>query len=140
MGYDFEIHFKPGKENTVADALSCVDIPTMLALSHPTAPWLEEIKQYFHESEDGQQMVHQITEDPTSFPHHLVRGGLVYLHGKILVPPISTLRNRLLQEFHSSFLSGHSGINATFKRISTPFSWWGLKRDVPTFVKNRAVC
>ncbi|GJS06812.1 ty3-gypsy retrotransposon protein [Tanacetum coccineum] len=37
LGYDFEIHFKPGKENTVADALSRVEIPAMLAFSVPSS-------------------------------------------------------------------------------------------------------
>ncbi|KAJ0483369.1 putative nucleotidyltransferase, Ribonuclease H [Helianthus annuus] len=140
LGYDFEIHFKPGKENTVADALSRVDYPSLLALSYPTAPWLNEIRGYFKDHVLGKQLVQQITTDPTGFPHHSVRDGLVYLHGKILVPPIPTLRDRLLEEFHSSFLGGHSGIHGTFKRISTSFAWLGLKRDVTAYVKKCSVC
>ncbi|GJY72554.1 ty3-gypsy retrotransposon protein [Tanacetum coccineum] len=33
MRYNFEVLYKPGRENTVADALSKVDIPSMLAIS-----------------------------------------------------------------------------------------------------------
>ncbi|GJY38290.1 ty3-gypsy retrotransposon protein [Tanacetum coccineum] len=37
LGYDFEVLYKPSRENTVADVLSRVDIPSMLAISYPTA-------------------------------------------------------------------------------------------------------
>lgn len=33
MGYDFEIHYKPGKDKLVADALSRVVIPVVMSFS-----------------------------------------------------------------------------------------------------------
>ncbi|KAJ0828513.1 putative nucleotidyltransferase, Ribonuclease H [Helianthus annuus] len=140
LGYDFEIHFKPGKENTVADALSRVQIPPMMALSHVTAPWLSEIKLYYKEHPSGIELIDRVTSDPTAFPHHLYKDGLVYVRGKILVPPIGSIRENLLQEFHSSLVGGHSGSTATFKRLSASFSWLGLKKDVITFVRNCEIC
>nr|GEY31776.1 Ty3/gypsy retrotransposon protein [Tanacetum cinerariifolium] len=47
LGYDFEIHYKSGKENRVADALSRVDTPISLAISTPTATWLQALRNYF---------------------------------------------------------------------------------------------
>nr|GFD38453.1 reverse transcriptase [Tanacetum cinerariifolium] len=51
----------------------------------------------------------QIEKEPASFPYHFIRDGLVYRHGRIMVPPLQQLRARLLQEFHSSPTGGHSG-------------------------------
>ncbi|GJY72553.1 ty3-gypsy retrotransposon protein [Tanacetum coccineum] len=50
------------------------------------------------------------------------------------------MREQLLTEFHSSFIGGHAGINATVKRLSSTFTWLGLKKDVAQFVKSCAVC
>lgn len=140
MGYDFEIHFKPGKENTVADALSRVDIPSLFAISHPTATWLDELRAYYRDDPIGCQFFSQTKADPAAFPHHSHHDGLVYMNGKLFIPPIPNLRNRLLQEYHSSFLGGHAGINATIKRLTGPFTWLGLKKDVSQFVRSCAVC
>lgn len=56
-GYDFEIHFKLGRENMVADALSRVDIPLMLVLSYPTTTWLQELRTYFTNNQVGMESV-----------------------------------------------------------------------------------
>ncbi|GJZ65324.1 ty3-gypsy retrotransposon protein, partial [Tanacetum coccineum] len=136
LGYDFEVLYKPGRENTVADALSRVDIPSMLAISYPTATWLDDIRTYFATDPKGQEFAASITADPIVFPNHVFRDGLVFITGKLFIPPISKIRDQLLTEFHSSFIGGHAGINATVKRLSSTFTWLGLKKDVAQFVKS----
>lgn len=56
-----------------------------------------------------------------------------------MVPPIPSLRTKLLEEFHSTVVGGHSGIIATIKRITSTFSWLGIKKDV-SFIKKCPVC
>ncbi|KAK9058307.1 hypothetical protein SSX86_023148 [Deinandra increscens subsp. villosa] len=140
MGYDFEIHYKPGKENMVADALSRVNQPALHALSVPQATWIKEIRDYFASNPNGKELVHKIQTDLSTFPHHTVRNGLVYVRDRILVPPIPKVRENLLEEFHASPVGGHSGIQATTRRLSSSFSWLGLKKDVTTFIRNCQVC
>ncbi|XP_076944549.1 uncharacterized protein LOC143615269 [Bidens hawaiensis] len=127
MGFDFEIHFKPRRENNVADALSRIDIPSLLSISYPTTTWLEELRAYYISNKNGSQLVANIKDDPVTFPNDVYQNGLIYIKGKLLVPPISDMRQRTLQEFHSSFVGGHSGVNTTFKRLSSSFTWLGLK-------------
>ncbi|GJV03650.1 ty3-gypsy retrotransposon protein [Tanacetum coccineum] len=135
-----QVLYKPGRENTVADALSRVDIPSMLAISYPTATWLDDIRTYFATDPKGQEFAASITADPTVFPNHVFRDGLVFITGKLFILPISKIRDQLLTEFHSSFIDGHAGINATVKRLSSTFTWLGLKKDVAQFVKSCTVC
>lgn len=46
LGYDFEVFYKPGKDNHVADALSRQEDNHLLVLSFPTSPWLQELREY----------------------------------------------------------------------------------------------
>nr|GEZ50767.1 hypothetical protein [Tanacetum cinerariifolium] len=43
LGYDFEVHYKPRKENRVADALSRIEESQLLSLSTPIFLWLQEL-------------------------------------------------------------------------------------------------
>ncbi|GKB20453.1 ty3-gypsy retrotransposon protein [Tanacetum coccineum] len=140
MGYDFEVRFKPGKENVVADSLSRIEHPSLFAISFPQATWLSEIKTYFADNKDGKEMVHSILTNKSSFPYHEVRNGLVFIKGRIFVPPLNDIRQRLLGEYHATPLGGHGGITATIKRIAADFAWLGLKRDVTKFVRECTVC
>ena len=40
----------------------------------------------------------------------------------------------LLKHYHSSVTGGHSGINATLSKLTTWYSWNGMKEDVREFV------
>lgn len=61
VGYNYEIHYKPGKENVVADALSRVDeIPTeeiCAVISFPTSPLISTLHNYFSSNPAGQRLV-----------------------------------------------------------------------------------
>ncbi|KAE8665795.1 hypothetical protein F3Y22_tig00112528pilonHSYRG00009 [Hibiscus syriacus] len=47
MGYDYEIIYKPGKENKVADALSRVQTCSYAAITAPEFTWLSSLREYF---------------------------------------------------------------------------------------------
>nr|GEW41835.1 retrotransposable element Tf2 [Tanacetum cinerariifolium] len=100
---------RQGKENVVADSLSRIEHPSLFAISFPQATWLLEIKTYFADNKDGKEMVHSILTNKSSFPYHEVRNGLVFIKGRIFVPPLNDIRQRLLGEYHATPLGGHRG-------------------------------
>nr|GEX74629.1 hypothetical protein [Tanacetum cinerariifolium] len=79
LGYDFEIHYKLGKENKVADALSRPKQSTLMALSSPKATWLNEIRAYYRDNPQGQKLIEQLENNSLSLPHHTLHNDLVYL-------------------------------------------------------------
>ncbi|KAJ0585747.1 putative nucleotidyltransferase, Ribonuclease H [Helianthus annuus] len=108
IGYDFEIYYKPGKENHVADALSRVTDPQLLTLSAPYFPWLHELRDYYTTTKEGRDMIRQIAESPDQHPNQQLHDGLIYRDAKLFIPIIPSLRLKLLHEFHSSKVGGHS--------------------------------
>lgn len=60
--------------------------------------------------------------------------------GKIVVGKDDQLRKDILLHYHDSALGGHSGTQATYKRISQTMYWKGLKKDVYNHVQACLVC
>nr|GEX55018.1 Ty3/gypsy retrotransposon protein [Tanacetum cinerariifolium] len=110
LGYDFEIHYKPRKDNRVADGLSCIDTPISLAISTPTTTWLHALRKYFATDSVNKTVWKKISDQPQQ------------------------------NEFHSFPLGGHSGIEATIKRLTTVFYWLNVGDDVSNFIKSCSIC
>ncbi|KAL4569364.1 hypothetical protein LXL04_025000 [Taraxacum kok-saghyz] len=140
MRYTFELHYKPGKQNKVADALSRIEPPTLLALSGPSATWLNELRSYLTTNSEGKRLAEQLEHQPTSLPNHSIQNGLLYISGRLFIPNIPHICLSLLQEFHSSTLGGHAGIRATINRLASHFAWTNLKKDVTTYINNCQTC
>ncbi|GJS54525.1 ty3-gypsy retrotransposon protein [Tanacetum coccineum] len=140
LGYDFEVHYKPGKENRVADALSRIEESQLLSLSTPIFPWLQELREYYTNNQEGRDFVSRVAQQVDALPGHHIHDGLVYIHDRLFIPDIPSLRLKLLNEFHSTTIGGHSGITATIKRISGSFSWPRLRKDVTRFIQECTIC
>lgn len=134
IGYDFEVLYKPEKENHVADALSRIMEAQLLTLSVPYFPWLHELRDYYTTTKEVYELLREVTEVPDQHPNKQLHDGLIYRNSKLFVPPLPSLRLKLLHEFHSSKLGGHSGITATIKRIQCSFSWSNLRQEVTQYI------
>ncbi|KAI2647066.1 Transposon Tf2-6 polyprotein [Labeo rohita] len=126
--FDFVINYRPGSQNTKADALSRV-----------------------HESEDATQppetilpssvivapiawdLMTEITEAQTQDPPPADCPG-----DRTYVP--AALRQRVLSEVHSVPSSGHPGIEATLHLLRNRFWWATLRSDTITFIKQCITC
>nr|GFA13793.1 Ty3/gypsy retrotransposon protein [Tanacetum cinerariifolium] len=140
LGHDFEVHYKPEKENRVADALSRIEESQLMSLSTPIFPWLQELCEYYTNTQEGREFLSRVVQQVDALPGHHIHDGLVYIHDQLFIPGILSLRLNLLKEFHSSTIGGHSGITATIIRISGSFSWPGLHKDVTGFILECTIC
>lgn len=138
IGFDFQIFYKPGKENQVADALSRVEDANLLALSATSPTWSQELRN-FYQSDSGQQLITNMLAANKEFQ---IRDHLLYKADKLFVPDIPTIRHQLLQEYHATpwgtFRSGYYNLSpschvpvAKIKRRSLPVhpTLQGLPRD-----------
>ena len=137
FGYDFSVEYRPGRLNTVADALSRRDQQeeNLHALSEPSFQLYTDLRQ-------------EINADPTL--RHLrdnivdIRGqqwraehGLILNGSRVYVPPNSPSLSAVL---HMSHTQAHEGIQKTLHRLRRDFIVDHVRTVVRDFVRSCAVC
>lgn len=137
LGYTYEIIYKPGAQNRVADALSRAHC---FALTVPHWDFLEKLKAMFVEDQQLQTLMKHIMDDSEAYSDYKIHDGLVFFKGKLFIPNSASVKQLLLEEFHASPLGGHSGVHKTYGRLRENVFWHGMKKDVATFVKECTTC
>ncbi|KAL0443844.1 UNVERIFIED_CONTAM: hypothetical protein Slati_2107100 [Sesamum latifolium] len=125
LGYDFTIHYTPGRDNKVADALSRHPSPPLFLLSavSSTIPALfEKLRDYYANHLAGQSLVSRLTMNASSLLQYSARHSLMLFKGRLFIPDYHGLRHTLLQEFHVTVIGGHSGVQGTYSRLPPPSS------------------
>ena len=142
MGYDYEIIYKKGRENVIADALSCQfeEESTLLTISLPIPEWIEEAHKQWFSHPLLSQLITKLQVDPNSIVGYSWQDEILCYKDNVVISPISTLKICILAKLHSSPIVGHSGFQKTYARTQRSFFWIGMKMDILTFVAEFDVC
>lgn len=143
LGYDCEIHFKPGASNGAADALSrhpqFMTLHHLLLCSKADINWAA-IDQQVRTNPHLQKVITEVTQHGV---HHLgfsIDHGRLFYKGRVVLPSSSPLVQQLLQEYHSSATGGHNGEFKTYLRLADHWFWLGMRRHVTNFVRQCVTC
>ncbi|KAI5387964.1 hypothetical protein KIW84_073887 [Lathyrus oleraceus] len=121
LGFDFEVKYKPGKENNAADSLSrqmqYVHITTVQCEA-----W-EGLEEEVQGDEKLKAIVQALLADPSSQTDFQLKGGRLCHEGRIVVPKQSPRIAWFLHEFHDTAVGGHSGYLRTYKKIASVVYW-----------------
>jgi len=140
--YDFEIRYRKGTLNHVADALSRHPIKTAnetcAAGMEPCGPWYR-------------RTYRNVQKNPGGFPDYRIHDRTLFrriLHSlnkedageewKRCVP--TDKREQILRENHNAPTAGHLGITKTIARLARLYYWPGMFRDAANHVKNCETC
>jgi hypothetical protein len=141
LGLQYRIVYKPGSDNRVADALSRRAVPEdALAISAPVPTWLDAVLTSYDGDSKAQDLIKRLSLSSTAEPNYELRNGLIHHKGRLWIGDDKTLQQRIMQQFHSSAVGGHSGFPATYHRIKQLFSWSGLKFCIHQFVSSCPTC
>ncbi|QRW24193.1 Retrotransposable element Tf2 protein [Rhizoctonia solani] len=140
--FNFEIHYRPGKQSGKPDALSrrsdYVDAPPDPEVMLPS--------EVFANTSEAELKIF-LTEDADNAPPSIRKAyrdydweeDLLWYRGKLVVPDLEILKERLLREFHDSPLAGHPGQQRTLE-LSRNYWWPGMKSSAKEWVECCPTC
>lgn len=124
MGFDFEIQFRRGANNKVADTLSRISKHVeYAAMSIPQWQHWDTLQHELWEDNFLKKICDDIESDPCTHMGFSVENGVLYYKGRLVIPKTSTLISNIIWKFHSSPMGGHSGESKTYQQIAAELFW-----------------
>jgi hypothetical protein len=140
LGFDFSVEYKPGRANTVADALSRRDADAadtaLLALSAPRFDVLDRLKHANASEPAWVALADEIQSRARTSPWALV-DGMVTFNGRLYIAPTSPLLQELVVAIHED---GHEGVQRTLHCLRRDFHAPNLRTVVQELVRACRVC
>ncbi|QRW15577.1 Retrotransposable element Tf2 protein [Rhizoctonia solani] len=160
--FNFEIHYQPGKQLGKPDALSRhvdyvetqpepeVMLPAEVFVNTSEAELeiVTEICLKLRDDSSLKPIIQFLTEDINNAPPSICKAyqdydweeDLLWYQGKLVVPDLEPLKERLLREFHNSPLVGHPGQQRTLELLSRSYWWPGMKSSAKEWVECCPTC
>ncbi|QRW15820.1 Retrotransposable element Tf2 protein [Rhizoctonia solani] len=160
--FNFEIHYRPGKQSGKPDALSrrpdYVDIPPEPEVMLPAEVFAntseEEVEivmdicSKLREDPSLEPIIKFLTEDVNDAPPSIRKAyqdydweeDLLWYRGKLVVPDAEPIKERLMREFHNSPLAGHPGQQRTLELVGRTYWWPGMKSTTKEWVECCPIC
>ena len=140
QAFSFEIEYRKGKLNVMADALSrqpAEVLNRVVAEAEAGCQWLN-------------RQLEEVAANPAQYPEYVVENGQLYRHLPSLTDygdevswklcVASGLRDRVLMECHDNPTGGHLGARKTLAKVSQKYFWPGMSRQVKSYVRKCELC
>ncbi|KAE9594889.1 putative nucleotidyltransferase, Ribonuclease H [Lupinus albus] len=138
VGLDFEIQYKPGQENSAADALSRKLMYTAISIvnNEETENWIQEVQG----DPKWRQVMQDLIVSSAVHPGFELKKGILYYKDRLVLSTSSNKIPMILSECHETPMGGHSSYFKTYKKISSFLFWEGMRSDIKTYIEQCDVC
>ncbi|PKA66820.1 putative mitochondrial protein [Apostasia shenzhenica] len=143
-GYDFEIVYKKGKENIVADTLSSTPVERPIEIYAVLQPvstnLLTEIQNSWNADTQASDVINQLKQDVILDKPYSWNNNKLLWKGRLVVGKDLNLRRRIIQMIHADSTGGHSGFLPTLQRLKSIFYWRGMSKATKRELQECEVC
>jgi len=123
MGLDYEIQYKKGIENCIADALSrrfeiaeeCNAVTTQIPA------WVQEVIESYEGDQVASNIIQSLTLDSNAATDYKYHNEVLRYKGKLYIGASGGIKRKLIQCIHDSQEGGHLGIQASIHRAKQQF-------------------
>lgn len=161
----YNIQFRPGAQNKVADALSrrpdyaegrkasqqlgqVILRPLEVFANitgHAVIPSLQTdladaLRFHLDQDPDTRLIIEDLNRDASTRSEFTLDNGLLLHHDMIYVPDCEELKVKLLAQAHDSPIAGHFGQAKTFEILSRNYTWPGMRAFVKQYVLECDSC
>jgi hypothetical protein len=159
--YELEVHYHPGKENVVTDALSrkahCNYLPAISLTEKESSTRVLPNLSLFNftltptlraeiiaAQKDDEGMGHikrrMLEGDPKVACFREDAQGMLWFKERLVVPKRETLKKKILDEAHASRYSIHPGSTKMYHDLRQQFWWTSMKREIVRYVSECDTC
>jgi hypothetical protein len=123
FGCDYEIIYKKGKDNVVANALSrkYEDEGSLFSLSFILPDWLQVVCQEWLHDPKSSHMIQQLQSNSSISPGYSWLNDELRYKGRLYLSKQSKLKSTVLSELHATPTTGHFGFTKTYDRVKRSF-------------------
>ena len=142
LGFNFEVQFKPGVANRVADALSRkqngeVELGELISVSQ--IDW-KKLNEEISGSSELQQIKKCLELQGAEYAGFRLQDGELWYKERRVIPKTSSFIPLLLTHNHDSVVGGHAGEVKTYLRLAAEWYWSGMRKTVSNYVRHCSVC
>ena len=145
QGFDFKIHFRPGKQGGKPEALTRLpgeepirtegfiiprDRLNTRIQKIKTQSYYDEIRQAI---EIGKHQRLDISECKK-------KGDQIFYKGRQLIAPDPKEFTEIITRYHDHITAGHPGRAKTLENIKEKYVWEGMRKDIDRYVDNCKTC
>lgn len=130
-------HLQIELTNAAADALSRREQEEQLhSVIVVQLRWLETVVEGYEKDPEAQKMLQELSlHNPNDEGNTLAR-GVIHHQIKTWLGSHREAHDAVLHALHNSAIGGHFGVEATFQRVCSLFSWSRMRQDVHRFVQT----
>jgi len=125
FGYDYEIIYKKGKDNVVADVPSWKyeDEGSLFSLSFIVIDWLQAVCQEWLQDPKSSHVIQKLQSNSPTSPGYSCLHDEIRYKGRLYLSKQSYIKSTILSELHATPTTGHSGFTKTYDTVNFFFSW-----------------